>query len=395
MRFLFYSHDGLGLGHTRRNLALAAALTDAAPEASAIVVTGSSAAEDLGVPARVDIIRIPGLRKLGNGRYGARRLPLSGDDLCRVRAAALEAAVESFRPSVLVADKHPLGVRGELRPALEAIRRLGGQTVLGLRDILDEAGAAVREWAADDIPFQIERHYDRILVYGAERVLDFVGEYALSPALAERTRFCGYVVHPLVRTAVREAGPARSRRSRPLVLASAGAGEDGYEVLRTFMQAASGAPFDAAVVCGSNCPAPARASLERIARERGVQFRSFVPDLARRFADADALVCMGGYNTFAEALTAGTPVVCVPRSRPRREQLIRARAFARLGLARVIEPDQLEPVRLRSEVCAALAGPSRAVLAERAGSELDLDGAQTAADHLIELATRVPVAAVA
>ena len=27
-RFLFYSHDGLGLGHTRRNLAIAAALTE-------------------------------------------------------------------------------------------------------------------------------------------------------------------------------------------------------------------------------------------------------------------------------------------------------------------------------------------------------------------------------
>ena len=26
LRFLFYSHDGMGLGHTRRNLAIAAAL---------------------------------------------------------------------------------------------------------------------------------------------------------------------------------------------------------------------------------------------------------------------------------------------------------------------------------------------------------------------------------
>ena len=30
MRFLFYSHDGLGLGHTRRHLAIAKALTQQA-----------------------------------------------------------------------------------------------------------------------------------------------------------------------------------------------------------------------------------------------------------------------------------------------------------------------------------------------------------------------------
>jgi hypothetical protein len=40
MRFLFYSHDGYGLGHTCRNLAIARALTELAPRASVLLATG-------------------------------------------------------------------------------------------------------------------------------------------------------------------------------------------------------------------------------------------------------------------------------------------------------------------------------------------------------------------
>lgn len=67
MRFLFYSPDGHGLGHTRRSLALAAALGEASPEIAVIVATGSPEAEELGVPPGVDVLRLPALDKLGGG----------------------------------------------------------------------------------------------------------------------------------------------------------------------------------------------------------------------------------------------------------------------------------------------------------------------------------------
>jgi predicted glycosyltransferase len=390
LRFLLYSHDGLGLGHTRRNLAIAAALTEASPESSVIIATGSSEVEELGVAPRVDVLRMPGVRKLGNGRYGSRRLPLTGREVRHIRASALKAAVESFTPAVLLADKHPLGVRGELRPALEALRAVGGRAVLGIRDILDERTAAIRDWAAEDIPAQIERHYERVLVYGAKKVLDTIEEYEFPSGVAERTRFCGYVLHPMADAAARRIDGA-GRRRRPLVVGTAGGGEDGYEMLRDLITAATGAPWDTLVVYGSRCGSPESASLEAFAATSGVAARRFVPDLPHWFVAADAVVCMGGYNTLVEALAVGTPVVCVPRIRPRTEQLIRARIFAQRGLARVVEPSQLDPARLRGAVDAALAGPPRWLLAERARRKLDLGGAWNAAEQLLELAAREPV----
>jgi hypothetical protein len=43
LRYLFYSHDGFGLGHARRNNIIARALVDADPSASVTLVTGVEA----------------------------------------------------------------------------------------------------------------------------------------------------------------------------------------------------------------------------------------------------------------------------------------------------------------------------------------------------------------
>jgi predicted glycosyltransferase len=116
-----------------------------------------------------------------------------------------------------------------------------------------------------------------------------------------------------------------------------------------------------------------------------VTFYGVVPGLTQWLDRVDALVCMGGYNTMAEAVARGTPTVCIPRTRPRVEQLIRAQAFARLDLSRALEPQRLTPGTLRREVAAVL-GTGRRDRAARATSALGFDGAMHAARSLIELA---------
>lgn len=386
VRYLFYSHDGLGLGHARRNLAVAAALIDEAPEASVLLATSVDEIDRLGLPPNVDVLKLPGVRKLGNERYAARRLPVSHEEIGGLRAALLAAAVEQFRPGVMLVDKHPQGVGGELLPALEILRSAGGRAVLGLRDVLDDRSAVLGEWSANGAAGLISSYYERVLVYGDSVVLDPAEEYAFPPAVAERTHLCGYVVTRGLdvsdRETTREATPGPAR---PRVLATAGGGEDGFKLLSTFVEAASGAGWEAFVVAGPQAREPERRKLRDLAQKAGVAFRRFVPNLADWFPLADALVCMGGYNTLVEAVSSGTPTVCVPRVEPRSEQHIRATAFARLGLVRVVEPDQLDAARLRTEVQTTLRS-SRRHLAERAHSALDFGGARRAAGHLLETA---------
>jgi predicted glycosyltransferase len=118
--------------------------------------------------------------------------------------------------------------------------------------------------------------------------------------------------------------------------------------------------------------------------------RTFVPDLQSWLGAADAVVCMGGYNTVSEVLVRGTPAVCVPRTVPRSEQLIRARALGSLGLLQVVEPERLNGATLRREVDVALTR-SRPALARAARKALSFDGAGTSADLLLEEAARSDV----
>jgi predicted glycosyltransferase len=103
----------------------------------------------------------------------------------------------------------------------------------------------------------------------------------------------------------------------------------------------------------------------------------------------DALVSMGGYNTLSEALSLGTPTLCVPRAHPRREQLIRARSFASLDLLRLVEPERLSPELVRAEVTTLL-GRDRHEIARRAHTALGFGGAKAAATALLELAATSP-----
>jgi len=393
MRYLFYSHDGMGLGHTRRHLAVAEALTELSPQATILLVTGANGVSRLGLPPNVEILKLPSIRKVANGEYSSRSLGISSEDIRELRSRLLLTAVKSFQPNVVLVDKHPFGAGGEFKAGLKALRQQGGRAALGLRDILDEPTHVLNEWRPYRMQQRIAKYYDRVFIYGQRAILDSTQVYQFPPSLAARTRFCGYVVNRECKNEVVDLKtilPDLTVDSRPIVLATAGGGEDGFALLENFMRAAAGAPWQGLVVAGPMTPAPQMEILTRMAAEYGVTLRQFVPQLPSLFKSVAALVTMGGYNTIAEAVSQGVPTVCVPRIVPRTEQLIRADAFARLGLLQSLPPDQLSSQSLAKAIVQAVATPRNQLL-RRAEQELRFDGARHAARHLLQLATAISI----
>lgn len=384
MRFLLYSHDGLGLGHTRRHLAIARALNRLAPKASVLLATGTDDVNRLGLPAQVEILKLPSLRKIQNGEYASRRLQIPTAEIREMRSALLATTVRSFRPSVAVVDRYPFGAKGEFREALLALKKIGGKAVLGFRDILDSRDSVLAEWEPENLQEQISEHFDRLLIYGLPSVFDPLKEYDL-PSLRKRTTFCGYLVNEDLVEPSRPSVLAVNKKIRPIVLATAGGGEDGFALLETFMRAAENAPWQGVLVSGPMLPEDKLDLLKDLALKTGTQLHSFVPQLSTWLCSADALVSMGGYNTMAEAVSCGMPTVCVPRVSPRTEQLIRSLAFEKMGLVKNLHPHELTVKTLRKAIAEILAQPRDALL-KRAMSSLDFDGASRAARCLIELA---------
>ena len=75
-----------------------------------------------------------------------------------------------------------------------------------------------------------------------------------------------------------------------------------------------------------------------------------------------------------------------PRAKPRSEQLLRAQAFERLGLVRMIHPEQLTVEKLRRQIGSALEIP---LVRTGSHNSMMFDGAQRAASHLLDLMSDV------
>ncbi|WP_158971816.1 glycosyltransferase family protein [Chachezhania sediminis] len=334
-RVMLYSHDTFGLGHLRRSRALAQAITAADDKASALILTGSPVAGRFAFSERVDHIRLPGVTKRSDGSYESQALGMDIDETTGLRAALIRAAADKFRPDILVVDKEPTGFRGELIDTLDDLRAHGQtQTVLGLRDVLDEPAVLVPEWDRKGALEATETYYDEIWVYGVRSIYDPTAALDLSPRMRDRTWWTGYLR--------RDVGPVGTPPAQPYVLVTAGGGGDGemlVDLVLSAYEADPGLGPRALIVYGPFLDGAMRAGFgERVeALGERVQALGFESQIETLIAGAEGIVCMGGYNTFCEVLSFDKRAVIVPRTVPRMEQYIRASRAETLGLVRMVD----------------------------------------------------------
>ncbi|MBI3966344.1 MAG: glycosyltransferase [Chloroflexi bacterium] len=350
-RVALYSHDTVGLGHTRRNLLIAQALAAPPCQATILLVCGAREACSFALPEGVDCLTLPALSKDTGGRYASRRLNLPLSRLVDLRAEAIRAALVAFGPEVLIVDKVPRGALGELDPTLADLRA-SGQTrcVLGLREVLDDPTAVREEWWRDGNEAAIGAYYDAVWVYGDPRVYDPVREYQLGPEVKSKVRYTGYLDQS--RRLELEGGASvppewPSASSGRLILCLLGGGQDGQELAEAFAGAGLPPDSDGVLLLGPYLPPEAR----RRAHEAAAQcprltVLDFLAEPAALLRRADRVIAMGGYNTVCEVLSFQKHALIVPRVKPRTEQLIRAERLCELGLVHVLSPDRLTPQAL-------------------------------------------------
>ncbi len=338
VRVLIYSHDTFGLGHLRRSRAIANALVPERPGVSVVIISGSPVIGSFEFGQGVDYVRIPGVTKQPDGDYRSLNLNVPIEDAVRLREALILQTAETFRPDIFIVDKEPAGFRGEVVPALERLRALGCRIVLGVRDVLDEPTLLVPEWERKGATEILGRFYDEIWVYGLPEVYRPMAALSLPSRLARRTTYTGYLRREVPKASSLTYHPKITRQ--PFILVTTGGGGDGEDVIDWVISAYEAddrIELPALIVFGPFINRDHRRGfLERIARHPKLDAISFDTKLELLMRKAAGVVAMGGYNTFCEILSLDKRSLIVPRTRPRREQLIRAMEAERLGLVRAL-----------------------------------------------------------
>ncbi|NCJ07581.1 glycosyltransferase [Synechococcales cyanobacterium C] len=365
MKLMVYSHDAFGLGNIRRMMAICDYLLKALPDLSILVVSGSAALHQLRLPKGLDYIKLPCLGRDEVGTLGVRFLHTEVDETVQLRSQLIRTVAAHFQPDLLLVDKKPDGLKGELQPTLDDLQRYRPEArrVLLLRDILDSPEATVAQWQHHHYYTTAENHYDQVWIVGTPDIFDAPQHYQFPPGLRAKTRFTGYVRRGCGRRSALEMRQSLGLSATdPLVLVTPGGGGDGFRLVNTYLQALAMLPPDqtltSVIIGGPELPAAQKPMLLRhIETTPRTQWLDFTDDLASYMVAADAVVSMGGYNTVCEILSLGKRAIIVPRTEPVQEQWIRAERMAQMGLFEVIHPDHLTPEALMQSLLSQLAAP--------------------------------------
>ncbi len=345
-RIFFYSHDTVGLGHIRRTQKIANRL--AGNNRSILIACASPVASTFLSEEGIEYLNLPGFTKLMTGEYIPRNLHVPISEFVDLRSSILLSAVMNFKPDVIIVDKEPLGVKQELRPALQYVREVMPEThiICGFRDILDDDKTISKEWERRDTAAALEELYDSIFVYGRKEIYDYSKEYScVTDKIASKIHYTGYV-NP---DSNREPGANPAQffpTKKPIVTVTMGGGGDGEDVIEHVLNLIQ------AKLCNSNFnlllltgPFIRPEIMEKVksVESQFESFRSvrFVNNTEKIFKESDLIVTMGGYNTMCELVALGKYPLVIPRVVPRVEQLIRAKVFKERGLCDFIDPREL------------------------------------------------------
>jgi predicted glycosyltransferase len=337
-RVLIYSHDSFGLGHLRRCRAIAHSLVGTDSSISVLILSGSPIIGSFDFRSRVDFVRIPGVIKLRNGEYVSLSLHIDIEETLAMRSSIIRHTADIFDPDIFIVDKEPLGLRGEVRGALDLLKERGTALILGLRDVMDDPSALESEWERKHAIPALSEYYDELWVYGLPQICDPLAGLDLPASVLRRMVYTGYLkrsaTEPLPTPATLDL------LAEEFLLVTPGGGGDGEGmidwVLSAYEHDPAGLPA-ALVVFGPfmspDLQAGFAARAERLAKVRAITFDTRLESLMARAA---GVVAMGGYNTFCEILSFDKPALIVPRTAPRLEQFIRAQRAAELGLVAML-----------------------------------------------------------
>lgn len=370
MKIIYYCQHVLGMGHYFRSLEVGKAFSS-----DEVILVSGGASMDMPLPHHIREVQLP---------------PLGMDpDFHRIESdvGAVEA-VQSIRrqtlfrlvadecPDLFLVELFPFGRKAfgfELIPVLKAIRE--GvlpqiRVACSLRDILVEKKDV--ESYESRVVTALNQWFDALLIHADPFLVRLDETFSRMTEIAIPVIYTGFVTprpdegdRIAVRTKLDIADTTR------LIVASAGGGRVGFELLHAVMQAVDKIPVQdnlfLQVFTGPFMEEAAFLHLQEMASDR-ISVRRFTPHFPAYLAAADLSVSMAGYNTCMNIAAARVRSLVRPFSQ-NREQRLRAERLTQMGGMRIIEDADMAPHKLADLIRRSLAD------IDRCNYAIDLNGA--------------------
>ena len=360
-RILVYAQHLSGVGHYVRTYEIARAL------ATGHQVTWIEGGRP--VPHRpcaaLEVVELPRIRRGPDGQLAGldSREPIG--DIMAARAQRLLDAVARIRPERFLVEYFPFSkweLSDELLPAIHRVRAAGGRVICSLRDVVRKTRFEIVESDAyaERVAALLNRYFDALLVHADPALTRLEEHFPALDLIRVPIHYTGLVSERIEYDPHTAAEIAQRTEGRPYVLASAGGGAGGRQLIEAAIEAwhdPQVADGRLLVVCtGLDWPLDRLQALQRQAGAGRVLLQPFNPDFLHWLRGADLSISQCGYNTAANLLQMCTPAVISPNA-GMSDQTFRAERLAALGLVTLLAPDALSPAGLAAAVRAALARP--------------------------------------
>jgi predicted glycosyltransferase len=369
----------LGSGHLVRAAQLARALTEAG--FAVTLASGGMPLRDMTCEAfafvQLPPVKVEGLdfRKL----LDEAGTPVDASRLAR-RRAMLAALATTLKPDVVVTEHFPFGRRQLAEEFLTLITaaKAANPSALVLASVRDVL-VTPRPDRIAEAEGRLASLFDGVLVHGDRKFLPLEASWPVSPALANRLHYTGYLAPPSVPAPALAGGEGAGE-----VIVSGGGSAAALPLFRLCLDAAQlgDASRHWRILVGKGVAESDFDALRQSASPN-VTVERVRADFPVLLARASLSISQAGYNTVLDLVAAGRPAIVVPFDEgAETEQAVRAEAMEKAGLARCLRLSGPEPAR-PADLAAAVAAGLAQVNAPRLS--IDLDGSERVGGLLTRL----------
>jgi len=379
---LLYAHDGRGLGHASRTVAIGLALRRLFPQLRVLLVSGSPQVETLVAGGTLDWVKVPAYATeivAGKARGVDGNSGFTDRELGEIRRLHIADHIRLYRPRLVLVDHQPQGKHKELLPALAAAKEFGTKWVLGVRGVV----GAVPQLASEVAKATFAEFYDGLFWYGDGDVLGESPKLALQASFGCHPCECGYVSRLREVQLLKSNSLADSPSRDIAVVVSIPWLDEGAWLFLAKLEAAKQrlgtGQGDWHLFIGTNGDPEAGTRLKAMFRDLpDCRLMSPGKEYVASLLSCRVAVICGGYNSLADVLGCGVPAVVLSRDMQDREQQIH------LDCLETLAAGMLQQASAESTTVEQLASQLQTQMqrSRRPAAQVNFAGAENAAKYL-------------